>query len=99
VIKMEQDQTQTLEETTRKKENERLVFLGMNRIKDHDAQIKKPEGATLVVRKGSYAKFFKGRKPETNGNGWYPIPTESRWVCFPEYNPASEDYGKPKYKR
>ncbi len=98
---MTQDQTQTLEETARKieKENERLVFLGMNRIKDHDAQIKKPEGATLVVRKGSYAKFFKGTKPERNGNGWYPIPTEARWVCFPEYNPASENYGKPRYKR
>ena len=81
------------------KENGRLVFLGMKRIRDRDARIRKPEGATLVCRCGGYAKFWQGEKPNNNGMTWHEIPAEFNWIYFPELDASSDNYGTPTYER
>ncbi|MBW2981634.1 hypothetical protein KY343_02020 [Candidatus Woesearchaeota archaeon] len=81
------------------KENKMPSFVGMKKIRDRDARIRKPEGANLVCRCGGYAKFWQGEKPQNNGMTWHEIPAEFNWVYFPELSPASEDYGTPRYER
>lgn len=81
------------------KEDQRPIFLEVKRINGRDARIKKPEGATLVCRCGGYAKFWKGKKPENNGQTWHEIPPEFNLVYFPELDASSDNYGTPKYER